>query len=78
MLVSFYCGGIQSCRKVIFNKSTAHGCWTLDFIVSDIKPQAIYKVIHTSNLSTDWGDRSTLSTSVLSFKLIALIVIEKC
>jgi hypothetical protein len=31
------------------NKSTAHGCWTLDFFVSDIKLQAIYKVIHTSN-----------------------------
>jgi hypothetical protein len=28
---------------------------TLDFFVSDIKLQAIYKVIHTSNLSTDWG-----------------------
>ena len=26
-----------------------HGCWTLDFFVSDIKLQAIYKVIHTSN-----------------------------
>jgi hypothetical protein len=24
-------------------------CWTLDFFVSDIKLQAIYKVIHTSN-----------------------------
>jgi hypothetical protein len=32
-----------------------HGCRTLDFFVSDIKLQAIYKVIHTSNLSTDWG-----------------------
>jgi hypothetical protein len=32
------------------NKSTAHGCWTLDFFVSDIKLQAIYKVIHTSNM----------------------------
>ena len=31
------------------NKSTAHGCWTLDFFVSDIKLQAIYKVIHTFN-----------------------------
>ena len=31
------------------NKSTAHGCWTLDFFVSGIKLQAIYKVIHTSN-----------------------------
>jgi hypothetical protein len=31
------------------NKSTAHGCWTLDFFVSDIELQAIYKVIHTSN-----------------------------
>jgi hypothetical protein len=31
------------------DKSTAHGCWTLDFFVSDIKLQAIYKVIHTSN-----------------------------
>ena len=31
------------------NKSTAHGCWRLDFFVSDIKLQAIYKVIHTSN-----------------------------
>ena len=31
------------------NKSTAHGCWKLDFFVSDIKLQAIYKVIHTSN-----------------------------
>ena len=28
---------------------TAHGCWTLNFFVSDIKLQAIYKVIHTSN-----------------------------
>ena len=28
---------------------TAHRCWTLDFFVSDIKLQAIYKVIHTSN-----------------------------
>ena len=37
------------------NKSTAHRCWMLDFFVSDIKLQAIYKVIHTSNLSTDWG-----------------------
>ena len=33
----------------IDNKSTAHGCWTFDFFVSDIKLQAIYKVIHTSN-----------------------------
>jgi hypothetical protein len=40
---------------VHINKSTAHGCWTLDFFVSDIKLQAIYKVIHTSNLSADWG-----------------------
>ena len=31
------------------NKSTAHGCWTLDFFISDIKLQAIYKVIHTFN-----------------------------
>ena len=31
------------------NKSTVHGCWTLDFLVSDIKLQAIYKVIHSSN-----------------------------
>jgi hypothetical protein len=31
------------------NKSTAHECWTLDFFVSDIKLQSIYKVIHTSN-----------------------------
>ena len=31
------------------NKTTANGCWTLDFLVSDIKLQAIYKVIHTSN-----------------------------
>ena len=31
------------------NKRTAHECWTLDFFVSDIKLQAIYKVIHTSN-----------------------------
>ena len=38
-----------------YNKSTAHGCWTLDFFISDIKLQAIYSVIHTSNLSTDWG-----------------------
>jgi proline dehydrogenase len=37
------------------NKSTAHGCWMLYFFVSDIKLQANYKVIHTSNLSTDWG-----------------------
>ena len=36
--------------NMIQNKSTAHGCWTLDFFVSDIKLQAIYKVIHyTSN-----------------------------
>ena len=29
------------------NKSTAHGCWTLDFFVhvSDIKLQAIYIII---------------------------------
>ena len=27
----------------------------LDFFVSDIKLQAIYKVIYTSNMSTDWG-----------------------
>ena len=33
----------------MLNKSTAHGCWTLDFFVSDIKLQAICKVIHTSN-----------------------------
>ena len=39
----------------IENKGTAHGCWTLNFFVSDINLQAIYKVIHTSNLSTDWG-----------------------
>ena len=39
----------------IENKSTGHGCWTLNFFVSDINLQAIYKVIHTSNLSTDWG-----------------------
>jgi hypothetical protein len=32
-----------------YNKSTAHGCWTLDLFVSDIKLQAIYKVIHISN-----------------------------
>jgi hypothetical protein len=31
------------------DKSTAHGCWTLNFFISDIKLQAIYKVIHTSN-----------------------------
>ena len=31
------------------NKSTVHGCWTLDFFASDIKLQAIYKVVHTSN-----------------------------
>ena len=31
------------------NKSTAHGCWTLEFFISDIKLQAIYKVIHTFN-----------------------------
>ena len=37
------------------DRECAHGCWTLDFFVSDIKLQAIYKVIHTSNLSTDWG-----------------------
>ena len=35
--------------KIIVNKSTAHGCWTLDFFVSDIKLQTIYKAIHTSN-----------------------------
>jgi hypothetical protein len=37
------------------NKSTGHGCSTLDFFISDIKLQAIYKVIHTSNLSTDYS-----------------------
>ena len=35
--------------NIFLNKSTAHGCWMLDFFVSDIKLQAIYKVIHTSN-----------------------------
>ena len=35
--------------NILLNKSTTHGCWTLDFFVSDIKLQAIYKVIHTSN-----------------------------
>ena len=35
--------------SIDINKSTAHGCWTLDCFVSDIKLQAIYKVIHTSN-----------------------------
>jgi hypothetical protein len=34
---------------MVKNKSTVHGCWTLDFFVSNIKLQAIYKVIHTSN-----------------------------
>jgi hypothetical protein len=34
---------------IYLNKSTAHGCWSLDFFVSDIKLQAIYKVIHTFN-----------------------------
>jgi hypothetical protein len=81
--------------------STAHGCWMLDLFVSDIKLQAIYKVIHTSNYDGHiskyaskkreitqikcWRElsslvnrtESTLSTSVLSFKLIVLIVIAK-
>jgi hypothetical protein len=26
------------------NKSTAHGCWTLDFFISDIKLQAILRI----------------------------------
>jgi hypothetical protein len=46
---------LHICIKYTKNKSTAHGCWTLDLFVSDIKMQAIYKVIHTSNLSTHWG-----------------------
>jgi hypothetical protein len=33
------------------DRECAHRCWTFDFFVSDIKLQAIYKVIHTSNLS---------------------------
>ena len=72
-----------------------------DFFVFDIKLQAIYKVIHTSNYDGHiskyaskkrvitqikcWMELSslvkrlgsTLSTSVLSFKLIALIVSEQ-
>ena len=36
-------------HNCVFNKSTAHVCWTLDFFISDIKLQAIYKVIHPSN-----------------------------
>jgi hypothetical protein len=36
---------LDICNK----KSTAHGCWTLNFFVSDIKLQVIYKVIHISN-----------------------------
>jgi hypothetical protein len=47
--------GLQNKSFRYINKSTAHGCWTLDFFVSDIKLQTIYKVIHTFNLSADWG-----------------------
>ena len=47
--------GLRNKYVRYIKKSTAHGCWTLDLFVSDIKLQAIYKVIHTSNLSTDWG-----------------------
>ena len=39
------CQGMQ----IRLQQEHAHGCWTLDFFVSDIKLQAIYKVIHTSN-----------------------------
>jgi hypothetical protein len=53
--ISISLGGNIIHDTTYVNKSTAHRCWTLDFFVSDIKLQAIYKVIHTSNLSTDWG-----------------------
>ena len=32
-------------KKSTQSKSTAHGCWTLDFFASDIKLQAIYIII---------------------------------
>ena len=42
----------QSCfRGDEFNKSTPHGCWTLDFFASDIKLQAIYKDIDLEGIS---------------------------
>ena len=44
-----FCFSLYIITLFLLNKSTAHGCWTLDFFVSDIKLQAIYKVIHTSN-----------------------------
>ena len=47
----YFCNGhgIYNLLNICKNKSTAHGCWMLDFFISDIKLQAIYKVIHTSN-----------------------------
>ena len=36
-----------------FNEKQEHLPRVLDFFISDIKLQAIYKVIQTSNLSTD-------------------------
>jgi hypothetical protein len=43
MASDYHFGIFKLFLVIINNKSTAHGCWTLDFFVSDIKLQAIYK-----------------------------------
>jgi hypothetical protein len=44
-----FTSGSSGSQEIIDFFLIGNGCWSLDFFVSDIKLQAIYRVIHTSN-----------------------------